>query len=82
MGLGDIIFWPFAAAFAGAIAIVAILVLIFWIWMLVDCAKRKFRNDVEKIVWIIVIVLLHWIGSLAYFIVIKLLNPQGLMRRA
>ena len=82
MGLGDIIFWPFVAAFAGAIAVVAILVLIFWIWMLVDCAKRKFRNDVEKIIWIIVIVLLHWIGSLVYFIVIKSLNPQGLMRRS
>ena len=40
------------------------------------------ENDVEKIIWIIVIVLLHWIGSLVYFIVIKSLNPQGLMRRS
>ena len=82
MGVGGIIFWPFIALFAGVVAIVAILVLIFWIWMLVDCAKRKFKNDVEKIIWIIVIVLLHWIGSLVYFIVIKSLNPQGLMRRS
>ena len=82
MGVGEIVFWPFVAVFAGAIAIVAILVLIFWIWMLVDCAKRRFKNDVEKIVWVVVIALCSWIGALVYFIVIKSLNPQGLMRRA
>ena len=82
MGVGSIIFWPFIAAFAGAIAIVAIGVLIFWVWMLIDCAKRKFKNDVEKIVWILVIAFCMWFGALIYFIVIKSLNPSGLMRRS
>ena len=71
MGFDDFLFWPFAAAFAGAMIIVAILVLIFWIWMLVDAAKRNFRNTAEKVVWIIVIVLGQWVGALVYFIVIK-----------
>lgn len=74
-------FWPFGIALAGAMIIVAILLIVFWIWMLVDCAKRRFRNDVEKIVWILVIVFAHWIGSLVYFIVIRNINPHGLARR-
>ena len=81
MGMGDFIFWPFAAAFAGVMALVFVIVLIFWIWMLVDCAKRKFRNDVEKIVWIIVIVFGMWIGAIAYFLVVKMTNPRGLIRK-
>ncbi len=80
MGMGDFIFWPFAAAFAGVMALVFVIVLIFWIWMLVDCAKRKFRNDVEKIVWIVVIVLGQWVGALVYFIVVRSLNPFGLVK--
>ena len=82
MGVGSIIFWPFVAVFAGAIAIVAITVLIFWVWMLIDCAKRKFKNDAEKIVWVIVVALCNWFGALIYFIVIRSLNPSGLMRRS
>ena len=81
MGMSSFIFWPFAAAFAGAMMLVALVVLILWIWMLVDCAKRRFKNDTEKIVWIVVIVLGQWIGALVYFIVIKSLNPSGLARR-
>jgi len=80
MGMMELLFWPFVAAFAGAIAIVAIAVLIFWIWMLVDCARRKFRNDVEKIVWIVVLIFATWLGAFVYFVVVKSLNPKGLAR--
>ena len=81
MGVGEIVLWPFVAAFAGAIVIVAIAVLVFWIWMLVDCAKRKFRNEVEKVIWIIAVVLLTWLGAFTYFIVVKSLNPKGVVSR-
>ena len=73
-------FWPFAFAFGGALVILGIILVIFWIWMLVDCAKRKFKNSVEKIVWILIIVFMGWIGALVYFIVIKSINPSGLAR--
>jgi len=49
--------------------------------MIIDCAKRKFRNDVEKIIWIVVIVFATWLGSVVYFIVVKCLNPHGVYRR-
>jgi len=68
-----------AAGFVGFI--VMILLVAFWIWMIIDCAKRKFRNDVEKIIWIVVIVFATWLGSVVYFIVVKCLNPHGVYRR-
>ena len=54
--------------------IVAIVVLAFafWIWMIIDCAKRKFKKDVKKVVWILVIVLLGFLGALIYFFVVKI----------
>ncbi len=75
------IMWPFAAAFAGAMAVVAIIFLIFWVWILIDCARRKFKNSIEKIVWILVIVFMGWIGAFVYFVVIKSINPRGLVNK-
>jgi len=51
--------------------VVMILLLIFWIFMIVDVAKRKFPNENDKIVWILVIVLAGWIGAIIYYFVIK-----------
>ncbi len=77
----DSIFWfPFMAVGFGLMFIVGILAFIFWIWMIIDCAKRSFGNSVEKIIWLIVIVLGSWVGALVYFIVIKSINPRGLFK--
>ena len=81
MGLSSIIFWPFVVAFTGAWITLGILFLAFWIWMIVDCAKRKFKNDLEKIIWVLVIIFTHWIGSLVYFILIRNYNPKGLAKK-
>ena len=43
----------------------------FWIWMLVDCIKRKFKKDDEKIIWLLVIILVQVIGAIIYYFVIK-----------
>ena len=40
--------------------------------MLVDCAKRDFNKDNEKVVWIIVIALLGAIGAAIYYFVVKI----------
>ncbi len=40
---------------------------LFWIWMLVDCLIRKFKDPDEKIVWIIVIIFASIIGAIIYF---------------
>jgi hypothetical protein len=38
--------------------------------MLVDCATRKFKEDSEKIVWVLIIIFTQIIGALAYYFVI------------
>lgn len=44
---------------------------VFWIMMIVDCAKRKFKTDSDKIVWILVIIFTQIIGALIYYFVVK-----------
>lgn len=46
-----------------------LLVFAFWIWMLVDVLRKDFPGENEKVIWVLVIVLLHWIGALVYFFV-------------
>ena len=41
--------------------------LVFWIIMLVDSIKRKFKNDTEKIVWVLVIIFTGLLGGLIYY---------------
>lgn len=54
-----------------AIAMIFVLVFIFWIFMIIDCAKRKFKDDTEKVVWILIIVLAGIIGAILYYFVVK-----------
>jgi len=49
--------------------LIGILGTAFWIWMLIDCATKESSQGNDKIVWIIVIALTHFIGALIYFLV-------------
>jgi cytochrome c oxidase assembly factor CtaG len=50
------------------IALLGLLGFLFWVWMLVDCATNEPSEGNNKVVWILVIVLLHFLGALIYFI--------------
>lgn len=52
----------------------------FWIWMLVDCVKRKFKNENDKILWVLLIVLLGWLGALVYFFVVRMPEKKKLKK--
>ena len=57
-GLIGMLIWIFAA--------------ILWIWALLDCLKNPaLKNGVDRLVWIIVIVFLHVLGALIYYLVMK-----------
>ena len=58
------------------IFVLAILGSIFWIFMLVDAAKRKFSKDDERVTWILVLALLGIIGAIIYYFVIKRKNKN------
>jgi hypothetical protein len=47
----------------------ALLSTAFWIWMLIHAIQNKRLDDTEKLVWVIVIALLHLLGALIYFFV-------------
>lgn len=57
----------FGLIFAG----LAIFAFVFWILMLVDCVKRKFKDDTEKIIWVLVVIFTYFVGALIYYFVVK-----------
>jgi hypothetical protein len=50
---------------------VIIVFFIFWLLMIIDCAKRSFKNDTDKVIWILVIVLVGFIGAIIYYFVVR-----------
>ncbi|MDB6024696.1 MAG: hypothetical protein JWM68_919 [Verrucomicrobiales bacterium] len=59
----------FGILFLGAFLLFGLAATIFWIWALIDCATKEPDRGNDKIVWILVIVLTHWIGALIYLLV-------------
>lgn len=55
------------------LAIIALIIFIsvFWIVMIVDCAKRNFKNENDKIVWILILIFLGILGAIIYYFVVK-----------
>lgn len=50
------------------IGFIGLLLMGFWIWMLIDAINKEPSEGNDRIVWIIVIVLLGWLGALIYLI--------------
>jgi Phospholipase_D-nuclease N-terminal len=48
---------------------IAILLFAFWIWMLISAIQNKGLTEGEKIAWVLVIVLLHFLGALLYLFI-------------
>ncbi len=53
----------------GLIGLIGIFGTMFWIWMIVDCATNEPSESQDKIMWILIIVLTHFIGACIYFFV-------------
>ncbi len=72
----------FASAAGGLVGILMFLIFaaigiactIFWLWMLIHAITNKGLADGEKIVWVLVIIFLPFIGSILYFFLGK---PKG-----
>lgn len=47
--------------------IIGLLTTIFWIWMIIDCIGNRALTGTSKIVWLLVVIFLHFIGALLYF---------------
>ena len=53
----------------------AIAAMVFWVWMLVDAITNKTLADTDKLVWVLVVVFLHFIGALLYFFIVRKATP-------
>lgn len=59
------------ALFLGGLGLLAC---IFWIWMLIHAITNRGLDSVEKLIWVLVILFLHFLGALIYFFVGR---PKG-----
>src|SRR3990170_7966192 len=55
---------------------VLVFLIVFWLWMLIDCLKRqddmfKFGGNNARLIWILIIILTGVIGAVIYYFLIK-----------
>lgn len=56
------------------IAALGLAATVFWIVELIDVCRREFPDPNTKIIWLLVVILVHGLGALVYYFVGK---PQG-----
>jgi hypothetical protein len=58
----------FLFGFGAFTILLIVLASIFWIWMLIDAITNQALDSTMKVVWVLVILFLHFVGALAYLI--------------
>ncbi len=58
-----------AGAFGLVFLALGVLAFIFWIWMLIHAITNHGLSGTEKVVWVLVVIFLHFLGALIYFFV-------------
>ena len=54
------------------LTLLGVAALVFWIWMLVDCMRREPPESLEKLTWVLVILLGNILGAIIYYVIRKL----------
>jgi len=54
-------------AFA-CIGVFALGLVAFWIWAIIDVVKNEPSEGNDKIVWLLIVILLGWVGALIYLL--------------
>ena len=62
------------------IMLVFVFLFVFWILMIIDCVKRDFKGENDKVVWILVLVFLGFIGAVIYYFVVKINDKKGMKK--
>ena len=42
---------------------------VFWVWMFIDCIQKEPSQGNDKILWVLIILFLHFVGALLYFLI-------------
>jgi hypothetical protein len=64
--IGASIFGLLALLFVGTLVLA---LFVFWIWMLVHAITNPGLRDVEKLIWVLVILFTHALGAIIYFFI-------------
>ena len=67
-------FFSFFFVFWAVMMLIGLASMVFWIIAIVDVAKRQFKDDNTKLLWVLVVVLGHFVGAIVYYIIGK---PAG-----
>lgn len=67
-GMGELIFLPVLLLLLIPLGLA---IFAFWIWMLIHAAQNKGLSEGEKVAWVLIIVLVHFLGALIYFFVAR-----------
>ena len=43
--------------------------IVFWVFMIVECATKEPAEGNDKLIWILIIIFTGWIGALIYYFV-------------
>jgi hypothetical protein len=68
--LAEVGFAPALGGFFLLLVILGLLASLFWLWMLIDALLHE-PSGTEKIIWVLVIFFLHFLGALLYFFIRK-----------
>lgn len=49
--------------------LIGLLCLILWVWALVDIINGRFREDSTRIIWILLVILMPFLGSILYYFI-------------
>lgn len=52
-----------------SIGLFGLLCLVLWIWALVDIVNARFREDLTKIVWVLIVIFLPVVGTILYYVI-------------
>lgn len=53
----------------GFFGLFGLLCLILWVWAIIDIINSRFREDSTKIIWILLVIFLPFLGTLLYYVV-------------
>jgi Phospholipase_D-nuclease N-terminal len=73
----SMVFVPILLMLIGVTVVAGLVIL--WIAMIIDSCRRQFDKGIERVIWLIILILFNIPASLIYFFLIVKYHPQGLI---
>jgi hypothetical protein len=59
--------WGFLVGMSATALFLALAVFLFWVWAMIHCASNARISMNEKVIWLLVIFFLPFVGAILYF---------------